>query len=382
MSSIDRLKGFLAQDPDNPEIACELFDLQFAAGDIAAAGDVISSLSPQARQQPGIRFRTSRIALVRGEYEKASDILNELNASGHESVVLAHDLAFAALCLKQTVRAIAIIDQALERYEATSELHVLRARIALMEGRYDTAQEYLELALVLRPGDATALGVRALAYLDSGEASAARQAATSCLGQYPDQHEALLVAGTTCLWEGDLPAASAHYQRVLTRFPNSGRALSGLGQVKALAGDLELAEKLLEQAANAMPEHIGSWHALGWMRLLRGDLEGAGVCYRKAHDLDRNFAESHGGLAVVAMLEGRVDEGEASMKRALKLDAHCVSGRYAKSLWLRQSGRPAESDALFGELMTASGLPGLEKMQMGELAARLRNRALPNGSKS
>jgi hypothetical protein len=64
------------------------------------------------------------------------------------------------------------------------------------------------------------------------------------------------------------------------------------------------------------------------------------------------------------------------MKRALKLDPRCISGRYARTLWLQTQGEQAQSTALFAELMGEGALPGVSGDDAALMAARLRARAL------
>jgi len=146
-----------------------------------------------------------------------------------------------------------------------------------------------------------------------------------------------------------------------------------LGQVQMLQNELPLAEQTLARAVATMPDHVGTWHALAWTQLLCGDVGAAEESYRNALALDRNFAESHGGIAIVALLTGRMAEGEASMTRALKLDSAAITGRYARTLWLQNMGREAESAALFAELMMQGALPGLDDQNPMQLAQRLRS---------
>jgi hypothetical protein len=75
------------------------------------------------------------------------------------------------------------------------------------------------------------------------------------------------------------------------------------------------------------------------------------------------------------LLDGRADEGEIHMKRALRLDSQCISGRYARTLWLQERGEQTEADAEFMELVRAGALPGLDPSQAHTLAERLRARA-------
>lgn len=375
MSSEAQLRAFLAQDPGNPEIACDLIDLQLTAGQPDAARLTLDSLPHDVQRSPGVNFRASRIELASGNYQAANERLSALIEQGHDAPAIGHDLAFVELCQRRTDAAAATINRTITRHGATPELHILRARVALMDGDHAQAQHSLDEALRMEPGHATALGVRALGLLDAGHLPAAQAAATDCLVLYPDQHEALLASATVHLWTGNPALAGEQYQRALMRFPNSGRALSGMGQVLAMAGQLEQAEATLRHAVRTMPDHIGTWHALGWVQLLQGELPAARNSYQAAYDLDRNFAESHGGLAVVAFFEECFEEGEAGMKRALKLDPNCVSGRYAKTLWLHHTGQAEASDVLFAELMEQGALPGIDRLQASQAAARLRARA-------
>lgn len=375
MQSVDRLKDFLAQDPGNAELACNIADLLFSAGDFGQAAETLQGLPSAAQHDPGVQFRLARIELVTGNYVHAEKRLLELREAGHDSAAIGHDIAFAQLCQRRTIEAAQSVHDAIIQHGTSPELQVLKARIALMERDYGTAQQALDAALLLEPDNATALGLRALGYLDAGENPEADEAVEICLTRYPDQHEALLAAGTLRLWQGETASAQTHFQRALERYPNSGRALSGMGQVLMLAGQLEQAQATLLHAVTAMPDHIGTWHALGWAQLLQGDLSAAEHSYRSAYDLDRNFAESHGGLAVVMLLDDRFDEGESHMKRALKLDPRCVSGRYARTLWLQHTGEQSESDAAFAELLSEGALPGLDSSQARTMAERLRARA-------
>ena len=76
-----------------------------------------------------------------------------------------------------------------------------------------------------------------------------------------------------------------------------------------------------------------------------------------AYDLDRNFADSHGGLALIAALRGQTESAEQSVKRALRLNPQCVTAIYAKSLLLSDSGHDEEADRLLSALVSENQLP-------------------------
>ncbi len=372
MERATRLRGFLAADPGNVALACDLVDALFSAGRYIEADAVIAALPSTARNAAGVRFRHARCAMVLGRYGEACDALQELIGQGIENAALWHDLAFAQLCLRRTADAVATLADAEARFGIDAERAIVAARVALMDSDFPRAHAALERALQLAPGHATALGLRALALLDAGETDAAMPVALACLERHPDQHEALLVAGTVSLWRQDLAQAESHFRRGLERHPNSGRALSGLGQLLMLRNELPAATVELEHATVAMPDHIGTWHALAWAQLLQGQVDTAETSYRRAFALDDNFADSHGGLALIAALRGHADEAERSVKVALRLDPKCATALYARTLLLSDRGREDEANRLLTGLIGQVSLPA--PMDVREFSRKLRER--------
>lgn len=227
-------------------------------------------------------------------------------------------------------------------------------------------------ALSLAPEHATAIGLQALTYLDSDKQDIAFDTAKKCLSLYPDQHEALLVAGTVSLWRQEASNASEYFTRVLDRHPNSGRARSGYGQVMMLQNKLPEAREQLQMATVSLSEHIGTWHALAWTELLLGDIDSAEASYQSGYDLDRNFADSHGGIALIHALKGRTEEADQSIKRALRLNPQCVTAHYAKTLLMADAGQENEADSQLADLLQQTKLP--MNMNVREFAKNLRAR--------
>lgn len=369
---IVQLREFLAMDPANIPLACELFDAHMEAGETAHAVALVQGLPTEARGDAAIRFRHARAALIEGRYAEAVDLIRGLIDAGHDNVALWHDMAFAQLCLRDTGAARATLDGAKTRFNDNADLAIVAARVALMEGDAELALRYLDHALAMDPGHATVQGVRSLALLDGGQPDAAHVAASACLVKFPNQHEALLVAGTLALWRQDTPEAEMLYSRALDRLPNSGRCLSGLGQVRMLQNRLDDAGELLGRATAAMPDHIGTWHALAWVDLLRGHVDAAEASFQRGYDLDRNFADSHGGLALIHVLRGRNNEAELAIKRALRLNPQCPTALYAQSLLLEATGQGDEAARLLGSLVQPVGLP--DGTDLAEFSRKLRAR--------
>jgi tetratricopeptide (TPR) repeat protein len=366
-----QLRAYLLADPANADLVCELADALAAEGRHTEALEVLSTAASGSAAAQGVRFRLARNALVLGDYAGAEHALQALAAESGESLALQHDLAFAQLCQRRITDARHTIEGALERFGPDTELLVLDARVAMMEGDFGRALAQLDQALALDSGHEQALGVRALALFDSSRMDEAAAAATECLARYPHQHEALLVAATQALWKQDLEGAEAHLVRALARHPNSGRALSAKGQLLMLRERLPEAREVFDQAVLAMPDHIGTWHALAWVQLLQGDVEAAALSYQRAYDLDRNFGDSHGGLALVAALRGDRDAAEAAIKRALRLDPNSANAHLAEVVVLEDRGEHEAAEARFASLAKGSVA---SSMSVQEFLARLRAR--------
>lgn len=368
-----QLRGFLAIDPANVPLACDLFDALVEVGDIGQAVTLLETLPQQAQADAAIRFRLARAGLMQGRYADAAQWLGSLIGEGHANAALWHDLAFAQLCLRDTQAARATLADAQERFGDDVELDVLAARVAMMDEDFPQALERLDRALARTPAHATAQGVRSLALLDQGDTEAGYAAAMACLAAHPaGQHEALLVAGTVALWRRALDESETHFANALAQHPNSGRCLSGLGQTRMQQRRLGEARALLRDATEAMPDHIGTWHALAWVDLLEGEIDAAEASYQRAYDLDRNFADSHGGLALIHVLRGRNDEAELAIRRALRLNPQCPTALYAQTLLLDAEGRGDEALRLLGNLVQPADLP--EGMELAELSRLLRER--------
>jgi Flp pilus assembly protein TadD len=153
--------------------------------------------------------------------------------------------------------------------------------------------------------------------------------------------EALVVAGSLALGRDDAATAAALLKEALAISPDDGRSWAGLGMASLLNGDTAQAKEQLERAAANLPTHIGTLHALGWCQIVRGELGGAQQTFRNALALDRNFGESHGGLAVAHALQGNRSEAEEGVQRALRLDPEGLSARYAEMVLSGVANDPA-----------------------------------------
>lgn len=142
--------------------------------------------------------------------------------------------------------------------------------------------------------------------------------------------------------------------------PDCGRAWSGLALLEFNELEFVQAEEHLITAVQFMPDHIGTWHLLAWVYILRNDSISARAALDKSYALDRNFGETHGGLAIVDVMDGLDDQARLGMRRALKLNPNGLSAHYAEMLLLQKSGNPAEATQLVNQVLERAAPNGHE----------------------
>jgi Tfp pilus assembly protein PilF len=203
----------------------------------------------------------------------------------------------------------------------------------------------------LLPG---ACGVASLLAIDAGQIGAARRLAASA---DESQAEASVARACLALAEGRPDAALPGLECAERARPADGRIQATIGLCRLQAGDLAGAQARFERAlAGSMQAHVGTWHALGWARLLQGDRAGARAAFAQALALDRNFAESHGAMALVLGLDGEAGQAEQHLRAADKLDAGNVTGRYARAVLAGEARDIGQLQGLMQRLLARPGL--------------------------
>lgn len=173
--------------------------------------------------------------------------------------------------------------------------------------------------------------------------------------------EALVAQASLALAKNDAARARELALAALRSNLNDGRSWSTYAFAELLASEAALAVEHFEIALKVMPDHIGTWHGLGWSQLVQRRLPSARSAFETDLAFDRNFAESHGGLAVVLALENDAHMADEHARRALRLDPGSLSGRFAQAIL---QGEISDSDAfeeLVRRLLSGQAAPSLER---------------------
>lgn len=372
---LQRYGGFLKQDPSNSSLAAEVAELHMRLGEFSEAQKVLDTALEAHPREPALLSCQANLCLASNNATRALEVLEGLLAEGVDHPSIRHNLAYALLLARRPADAKAQLDVIKDRLDEVPRSLILLARTLHHLGEMDEAAKQIDAFLETNPQDAEALGVAAMIHLDSEHSVKAKEFADRALALDPNNIGALVANGSLALEEQDEATATKYFDHAIERNPASGRAWSGKGLSTMLRLDLDTAIEDLKKAVHYMPEHIGTWHALAWCQLLKDDFAGAEASFQKSMEIDRNFGETHGGLAVVYILQKRVVEAEPAIKRALRLDPGCFSGRFAQSL-LASRTDPAKAQEIIRGIMKSSIVPGGAQLQesLAKAMARMQRR--------
>jgi len=329
-----RLRGYLELDPDNVPLIADCAQAAFDVADLDLARQLLERWEAAAPNQPAQLNLRGLIALAERRPEAAAVSFAALRAQGAPDPAIAVNLAWALAMLKDPKGALALLDDA--TVAAAPPAAALKIRLMHRLGLIDEALAAGRAMLARQPHDRPLMAALSTLALDGGDLDLAKTCAESA-GDLPESQATL---GLLALNEERLSDAGALFDAALSATPDNARAQLGKGLELLAMGEATVAARHIEQAARLFERHLGSWIAAGWAYFVAGDIPAARRCFEHALALDDTFAEAHGALAVLAVLEGRIEEGRRAAAVARRLDRNCLSAALADSLILTRAGRP------------------------------------------
>lgn len=340
-SRLDRLLPLLESDPSNlplladaaeaalaerrPEIAADLLD-RYAA---------IEPLPPRECNMAGLA------ALQTRQYARAVELFERLLESGEDDPAVRFNLAWASAMNKDFDRALDMVDDDLAR--SLPQAAMLQVQILHDRGEFDDAavraREYIEL----HPSYAPLMAAVSVLALDVEDAELAAACAAKG-GEHPD---ALATLGTLALGDERATEALDLFDRALERNQQVPRAWVGRGLARLMTGSAPEAAADIDRGAEMFGDHLGSWIAAGWAHFVNKDMAAARARFETALELDDTFAETHGSLAVLDLLEGNAEGAREKSEIALRLDRQCYSAALARMLLAAGAGDQATARRIY-----------------------------------
>jgi len=297
------------------------------ARDLATAEQMFTSIRPTYPDRAKLDYQLARAQYQAREFAECLETLQPRAATGHTTGEIENLIGWCYEGQGDLARAVAAMDQAIERDPTQESNYLDVGRILLEAHRPKGALEAAKTALSVAPDSARAYGLKGLA--------------ESELSQPID--------------------AVQSYLRAVQLDPNSSKALLGLAIAQEREGKIQDAQTTFEKGLRQFPGNAIFYQEYGKMLLIfRGEDTEASEAHAvsllsKAITLDNNLAVSHFELGNLALSKGQLEHAVTELEAAAKLSPNDSRAHYALSRAYRRLGRVADANR---ELQTFQSLKG------------------------
>jgi tetratricopeptide (TPR) repeat protein len=284
-----------------------------------AAARLIGRAAELGNKDDIVRVVTARVALARGELDRASAIMRELKA-GEAGRLPTYDLCRVRLFSAKGKfnEASEVLNAVIRRFPESPVFRVAQFHLLLMAGRNEDALERLDrMESELELPAPLSLRVAALLcrYGEAGRALSRALKLTNTDDVGPKAH---MLAGQIYHERELFVPAARHVQKTLEDSPDHKGALILSGRIASAQGDQAKAEKQLQKALEKDPESAYAHFLLGRTLLAQGDEKMAFTHLARACELDAENGEFRYRYGMALAKSGRVKQAFAELKEAAR----------------------------------------------------------------
>ncbi len=330
----------LKHDPNNLSLLSDAAEAALQQNEPSVARDLIDRYAAQAELTPRERNLRGLALLQSGAFEEAAQVFGDLMSEGADDAGLRFNRAWCLAKLRQPESALELLRD--DDVLALPQAAMLRVHALHDLGRVDEALSEAKRLVAVHPHHRGLLAAASVVGVDAEDLDFAGE----CARAAPGNPDALTTLGTIALAEDRSADAAALFGQALEKDPDSPRAIIGAGLGKMIGGQYPQAASDIERGATIFGDHIGSWVAAGWAYIFSSDLAAARRCFDTALAIDHNFGETHGSLAVLDLIEGRVEEARREAQTARRLNAQSFSAALAQAMLLSSGGRADQARAI------------------------------------
>lgn len=233
------------------------------------------------------------------------------------------------------------------------ELDAVRGGLAFLRNRFAESVADFERADTESPLGERDRFTYAMALIESGEQSKAKQVLASMSAEHPQT--ALYV-----YWQGRVDYYERRYDDALTQFqraeqldPASARIWNSIGLTYDMQGRQEQAEPALRKAAelNRTQANPSPWppHDLGYLLLRLGELQEAEQTIDESLRYNPNLPIAHYHLGRVLDKEGKQEQAVKQYQIAVAGDPTLAEACYSLALLYRKQHRDDDAESMFAE---------------------------------
>lgn len=280
-----------------------------------------------------------------GHFSQTEALCRRVLKAHRDQPDASHLLGVVALQQGNYQTAVDFIEKALRKSPDNVSFQVNLGEAYRGLGRLDHAVSMFERALAIDPD-------RAEAHCGLGNTHLALEKidqALTCFGRAiqinPNLAQAHYNNGNAHSLRGDTDEAISAYRRAISIKPTFADAHFNLGNLLSAKGEQVAAATAYEAALNAAPHFAKAWYNLGNALRKLGRLEGARQAYTRAIELDSSLTGAHVHLGTIAKRQGRLDAAHDELDRAIESDPDDPLAHSEKAHVLLLQGKTKEAIA-------------------------------------
>jgi tetratricopeptide (TPR) repeat protein len=341
MQRLQTLLQYLEQDPQNLSLITDAALAAFEANEPGQATDLLERYCALESLPLPLVNLGGMIALRAGRLDDAAMAFDDLIAQGAADPAVRFNRAWVHALKEEHEAALVLLDE--DTVAVTERAAALKVQTLHHLGRIEEALAVGQGMAERFPDNNGLLGALSVAAMDADDFELARHYAVSASGGA----DALTTRGLIALNDSNPAESLELFEQALAEHPNAPRAWIGKGLGLIATGETKPGIDALRKGAEIFGDHLGSWIALGWTLFMERDLKRARETFEHALALDDNFAETHGGLAVLDVAEGKLESAQRRADVALRLDRECFGGMLARILLAEAKGNAVAAQKLW-----------------------------------
>jgi tetratricopeptide (TPR) repeat protein len=205
-------------------------------------------------------------------------------------------------------------------------------------GEYDQALSHVDEALRLRKDDPELMNLKGFISIGRGEIAEASELFSKVLSAWPNDIEARFGLAEIELHTGRISSASGLYREALARNPDNRKALLSLALLSQESGNRAAARDYLEKALQYHGENPQVFYFAAYIAILDGRTDEAERQVRRALSLKKNYDEARELLAVILYRSRRYSEVISVCDERIADKRNRSSAWYMKTLALEKLG--------------------------------------------
>lgn len=365
---LQRLLQYLDSDPGNIRLLEDAAVAAYEARDADLAAGLIERRAGQGDLPPPMTNLKGLVAMARQRYDEAVTAFDTLLA-GNNDPALRFNLAWCKAMQGAFAEAAELLDDA--SIAMSPRGPALKIVVLHHLQRYDEALAEGEKLAGQYPTNEPLMGALATLAIDAERIDLAAAYAARA----GDHTEGQTVLGLLALAEQKAEESQEYFDHALAKQPDNARALVGKGLGLLASGAIDAGTEVIDRGAEIFGNHLGTWVASGWAHFLRGDYAKARASFERAESIDKAFAEIHGGLAVIAIMENNETEARRRCETAFRLDSRCFGATLAHVMLLDKHGHAAGAAKIRSMALSAPIGPNGQTLAQALMALAARRKS-------